>query len=340
MIIVHVNSKQSGFTLVELLVAVALGIIILAIIFSTFKSQHDSYSVQGQILMVQQNLRSAFYMITRDIQMAGHYTNLVDSEYSSDWDNNPETGDVAIRPLLYLVNDVNGVSGVKNGTDVLVIIKAGDKHRKLVSGESATAGNSFSAGLFLTDWEKNGTAKPTRDLDGDGHDDLFYYSGAGHSKYGLLVKKELGRAEIFEVDSGNNFVFKSGLIESYGEGDSIYKLDVIMYIIDNSDTAHPSLSRRNIGTDNSFTVIAEDIDNLQFEFILNDGSIVKNLDNVSNIPHIRAVKVYILARSENKIKGYSDPGSYEMGSVGSYKSADCYLRRMLSATIKIRNIAH
>ena len=334
----HKKSKQYGYTLIELLVAVGLGIIVLTIIFSTFKSQHDSYSVQGQVTMVQQNLRSALHMITLDIQMAGYFTNFVDSDYSSDWDNNPATEDVAIRPLLYLVDDVNNVSGVKNGTDVLVVVKAGNKHRELVSGESATAGSSINADLFLTEWEKNGHTKNPRDLDGDGDDDLFYYSGAGHSKYGLLVKKDLSRAEVFEVDSSNGFVFKSGLIESYGEGDSIYKLDVIMYIIDNSDPEHPCLGRRNIGTDNSFSMIAEDVENLQFEFILNDDTIVKNLDTVSSIPLIRAVKVYILARSKNEIKEYSDAGNYELGSVTGYKPGDGYLRRLLSSTIKTRNI--
>jgi hypothetical protein len=113
-----------------------------------------------------------------------------------------------------------------------------------------------------------------------------------------------------------------------------------MYIIDDSIPEHPSLSRRNIGTDNHFSEIAEDVDNLQFEFILNDGTTVKNLDITSNIPLVRAVKVYILTRSEKEIRGYTDPESYEMGSIGSYKPADGYLRRLLSVTVKIRNIGH
>ncbi len=332
------KSKLSGFTLIELLIAIALGIVVLTVIFSTFKSQLNSYSLQSQVSMTQQNLRAALYMITRDMQMAGYYTDFVHSEYSSDWDDNTATPDVAIRPLIYLVNDATGVPGVKDGTDIILIVKASDKHRELVMGESATKGDPASAGIFLTNWDKGGVSKAPRDLDGDGDDDLNYYAGAGHSKYGILVKKDLSRAEVFEIDSSNNFVFKSGLTENYNEGDSIYKLNVIMYKIDNSDPAHPSLERRNIGTDNSFTLIAQNIENLQFEFLLNDGSIVKNLDNLNDIPLIRAVKVYILARSENEIKGYSDPNSYEMGSIGVFKPSDGYLRRLLSATIKTRNI--
>lgn len=335
------KKKQCGFTLIELLVAMTLGLIILAVIFRAFQSQHDSYSVQSQVSMTQQNLRAALYMITQDIRMAGYCTGFVDSEFSSDWDNNPETTDVAIRPLIYHVNDVSGVPGLKDGTDVLLIIKASDKHRKLVSGESATAGNPSSASIFLTNWEKGSTTKPPRDLDGDGREnDLKYYSGAGHSKYGLLVKKDLTRAEVFEVDSSNDFIFKSGLLDNYCEGDSIYKLDVIMYIIDNSIPEHPCLSRRNIGTDNSFSEIAEDVDNLQFEFVLNGGETVTNLDDVNNIPLVRAVKVFILARSENEVKGYSDKKTYDMGSVDNYKPSDGYLRRLLSATVKTRNINH
>ena len=332
------KNKQMGFTLIEILVAMALGIVVLAVIFNTFTSQQDSYSLQSQVTMTQQNLRAALYMISRDIQMAGFYSNFVDSEYSSDWDDNPATNDNSIRPLIYHINDADKNffpdMTIKDKTDILVIVKASAKHRELVPGESGTFG-----GLVLTNWEKNGISRNPKDLDGDGDDDLFYYNGAGHSKYGLLVKKDLSRAEIFEVGTGDNFIFNSGLIETYGEGDEIFKLDVIMYLIDNSDPAHPTLSRRNIGTDNSFTEIAEDIDNLQFEFLLNDGAIVNNLaDDMKRIPLVRAVKTYLIARSEHEIRGHTDRNDYDMGTAGSYKPADKYLRRLLSATIKTRNL--
>jgi hypothetical protein len=329
--------RESGFSLIELLIAIALGIIILAVIFSTFKSQQDSYLLQSQVSIAQQNLRAALYMITTDIQMAGYFTSFVDAEYASDWDDNPKTSDVAIMPLFYLVNNAKGIPDVKDGTDIFIIIKASDKFRKLVAGEKGNPGDSLTAGLLLTNWVKNGKVKNARDLDGDGDIDLKYYAGAGHTKYGILVKEDLRRAEVFEVGADNGFIFRSGLIDTYGEGDSIHKLDVIMYLIDNSDPKHPCLSRRNIGTDNSFSVIAEDMDNLQFEFILRDGSIIDNLDDSKNIPFVRAIKAYLVARSEKSVKGYTDPGTYDMGAAGIYKPADDYVRRLLSSTVKTRN---
>ena len=62
---------QHGFTLVELIVAMAMTGIVMAAIYSTYKSQQDSYVAQEQVAEMQQNLRAALYMMTRDIRMAG-----------------------------------------------------------------------------------------------------------------------------------------------------------------------------------------------------------------------------------------------------------------------------
>jgi type IV pilus assembly protein PilW len=62
---------QQGFTLVELLVAMAMAGIVIGAIYSTYKSQQDSYIAQEQVAEMQQNLRAALYMMARDIRMAG-----------------------------------------------------------------------------------------------------------------------------------------------------------------------------------------------------------------------------------------------------------------------------
>jgi len=62
---------QQGFTLVELLVAMAMVGIVVGAIYSTYKSQQDSYVAQEQVAEMQQNLRAALYMMARDIRMAG-----------------------------------------------------------------------------------------------------------------------------------------------------------------------------------------------------------------------------------------------------------------------------
>ncbi len=58
--------------MVELLVAMAMAVIVMGAIYSTFKSQQDSYVNQEVVAEMQQNLRAALYMMARDIRIAGY----------------------------------------------------------------------------------------------------------------------------------------------------------------------------------------------------------------------------------------------------------------------------
>lgn len=68
----HNRRKEHGFTLTELIVAMAMAVIVMAALYSTFKSQQDSYVNQEVVAEMQQNLRAALYMIGRDIRIAGY----------------------------------------------------------------------------------------------------------------------------------------------------------------------------------------------------------------------------------------------------------------------------
>ncbi|MDH3555949.1 MAG: prepilin-type N-terminal cleavage/methylation domain-containing protein [Deltaproteobacteria bacterium] len=64
--------KRSGFTLVEILVALALAGLVSVAIFNVYISQNKSYAVQDRVAEMQQNLRAANYMMRREIMMAGY----------------------------------------------------------------------------------------------------------------------------------------------------------------------------------------------------------------------------------------------------------------------------
>lgn len=63
---------SNGFTLLELLVAMALGIIIAAAGFAFYTLQLRSQVTQQRITDMQQNLRAAMVMMAGDIRMAGY----------------------------------------------------------------------------------------------------------------------------------------------------------------------------------------------------------------------------------------------------------------------------
>jgi type IV pilus assembly protein PilW len=62
---------DTGFTLVELLVAMTISLVVMAAFYQVYSSQSRSYVVHEQVVEVQQNLRAAMFYMTRDIRMAG-----------------------------------------------------------------------------------------------------------------------------------------------------------------------------------------------------------------------------------------------------------------------------
>lgn len=63
---------QSGFTLVEMLVALLLVSTVMTIIFSTFNSMNRSFSVHEDIGEMQRNMRGAILLLGSELQMAGY----------------------------------------------------------------------------------------------------------------------------------------------------------------------------------------------------------------------------------------------------------------------------
>ena len=66
------SSKQNGFTLIEILIVMAITGIVSAALFTSFQSQQKSYVIQESVAAMQQNLRAGMEMMTQEIRMAGY----------------------------------------------------------------------------------------------------------------------------------------------------------------------------------------------------------------------------------------------------------------------------
>lgn len=63
--------NRRGFTLIELLIALVISSILIAALYKTFISQQHTYTVQEQVVDMQQNARFAINQMVREIRMAG-----------------------------------------------------------------------------------------------------------------------------------------------------------------------------------------------------------------------------------------------------------------------------
>lgn len=65
------RKRQRGLTLVEILVALTIGLVLLAGIIQIFISSKQTYRTQDALSRVQENARFAFELLGRDVRMAG-----------------------------------------------------------------------------------------------------------------------------------------------------------------------------------------------------------------------------------------------------------------------------
>lgn len=66
----------NGFTLVELLITLAISSIVLTAIYNLFISQNKLYVKEQELISMEQNLRSAMDLMSKEIRMAGYNSSL------------------------------------------------------------------------------------------------------------------------------------------------------------------------------------------------------------------------------------------------------------------------
>ncbi len=269
--------SDGGITLIELMVSMAISSVVLLGIIQTFSSQQKSYTTQIQTAMLQQNMRTAMSLILRDIQMGGYYTCIDTNTYASfvDWDPT-SAGNDSFQPIIYGQDNISSIANYKDGADIILIVKGSSDRGILIAGESASTGG---AAITIAD----------ADLDADGDDDL----DATDSKFGMLINKDLNRAQLFRVSSAapGSINTTGTFLYDFTEGATIMRVDILVYRVNDSNTNFSGsvLEINNACDSNGFQPAAEFIDDLQFSYTLSDGTTVT--DPAGNETLIRSVAV-------------------------------------------------
>lgn len=68
------KNTKNGFTVIEMVISIAIGMVILGMTHSLFFVQRDSFNVQEQLTGMQQNMRAAMDLMTAELMMAGYGT--------------------------------------------------------------------------------------------------------------------------------------------------------------------------------------------------------------------------------------------------------------------------
>jgi len=68
----NIRNTKAGFTLVELMVAMAISGVVLGSIYKVYSAQLQTHTTQQQAVEMQQTMRAVLYLMERDIRMAGY----------------------------------------------------------------------------------------------------------------------------------------------------------------------------------------------------------------------------------------------------------------------------
>ena len=103
--------KNEGVTLIELLVALALSGILMAALYRVFIGGQRIYTVQEQVVDMQQNARAAIDRMTREIRMSGYRKDILDSQGN-------------VGGFTQVITPGNNVNNIGNNDDRITIIIA------------------------------------------------------------------------------------------------------------------------------------------------------------------------------------------------------------------------
>jgi type IV pilus assembly protein PilW len=303
----------SGFTLIELMIAMAIAGLVLTVVYAAFGSQLRTHVGQQMTVEIQQNIRAAFTLMQHDIRMAG---------YDSTWRDENNDGAHDFRDSDLIDNDCDGRADAADpGLD-----ETGDLARFTAAGGHYLQFRLDRArnGDFCDSEDRIGFGfSTTRDRNRDGVADagaapLGRSIGAG----GLQPLAENFQAVAFgyAFDDDHGAALPDGEIDTNGR-------NIIWAYDSDADGLLDTL------LDSNADGLVDSADDLDGNGRIDDAALTPAVP----ISRIRAVQIWLLARTRSPLRDHLDTDTYVVGDkVLSF--ADHYKRELLTTVVNCRNL--
>lgn len=326
----RISGAHSGFTLVELMIAIVLGLLLTAVVAEVYINSKKTYRVSDNLARVQESGRYILEELGRDLRMAG-YVGCAKFVPITNNAKPPTSAWLAFSQAVngYELPSVPGgltVAEVLAGTDVIQVQRA-------IGGDLRLAGNYApnNANIQITS-------------------NLYSYQAGD-----VLLISDCSSADIFganSVSSGggnvtithstsNNLTPK--LSKIYTPSAEIMKLSTNIYYIGTGASGCPAntLCRKALS---GITLVAQplidNVENLQIDYGEDtnaDTSADKYVDatTVGNWSNVVSVRFSLLVRTGESTLADSAQTYTYYGT--SHTATDRYMRRVFTETVTLRN---
>jgi type IV pilus assembly protein PilW len=346
--------KQSGFSLIELLISIGLGLLLVLGASQVFLSSKKTYAFNEELGWMQENARFALDQLNRDVRMAGFwgcstegdFVNTINPVGGSGWQIDFTRavrgwdGDDAGYPSPEFPNSSGPVVNAATvpDSDLLTIRRADDSlgqfnvtaHKTKSAVIDVAGPHDFAEGDILVVTDCNHTA--VMQNTGNGTNKVNHNPGGSVSPGNCSKALGSNCGVIPEIDYEY----------SPDDGASVMRAQAHAYYVDLAPNGVPSLYRRVIQSGSaavSSEELVQGVENIQFvygEDLDGDGAPERYVDSddVSDWDDVTVVRLNVLVRSLAEVA--NQPQSFRFAGT-DYTPDDRFLRQQFVSTIKIRN---
>ncbi len=362
----HINLKQAGFTVVELMVGLLLSLLLVAGVLQVYLGSQTTYQVTEGLSRLQENTRTSAELLAKEIRMAGYIPCSQPEQATSIVDNTDWWTALFEQPIRGFEGEAgtssfpselttSGTKQAKVGSDAIIILRAGANvagvelydaaNQQFVLQRDAPT-NWFQAGSLMVACDSTNAR-------------LFQSSSISANRITVADKT---------LHSGllpNNV---SPISRNFGTDSQIASYSAVIYFISEASSGNGySLYRRYLnvvgGGNNEISAaeeLAEGIENMQLLYGYDgdgDGNAERYLKaddgmltgaNVDNWRNIASVKIGLLYASEDRLReGEIDNNVYVVANtqIGTSTAGttvthaqDQRKRYVASMTVSLRNL--
>lgn len=349
---------RRGFTLLEVMVAIAIAAFVTAALYATFSVQSKQFITQDLQMEMNQNMRFAVDMVSRSVRMAGYGT----SGYVTGvlGPSNPGNSSEANQLPVIIPWDANGA----NGTDAITVVYA-DPSLMMDSSNTVVEACSTTSITFRPGMMDNAT-KLTQYDSGDLLICFDYADMRGMETYLWEISGSpdltSGAIPVSDNSGYSDYDAVCGSTENLTPVMTCSKANVYTFYVDDvSDGVgpgspdHPTLMLdmdMDWPADDDVPLV-DDIEDLQFEYCVAgvsgdvDCSLAANwVDGASVVAATQAhdiwmVRMSLVARSTREEPEDLYPGSRRaLANRSAGTTTDHYLRQYFSSEITVRNLRY
>lgn len=317
------SRTQGGFGLVELMIAMTIGLILLGGVGYLYIGSRGAFRTTDNLSRIQENARYALDVMSRDIRMAGYVGcgNMASMTMKT----------IANPPVPPMTAD-NALIGYNNGsgwTNPTTITRA--------AGDVLSVMGAFSGGVNLTGnlAPQNSNVQINANPDGFATGDVLIVTNCVNADVFKATTVSSGGGTTITVNHSNSSN-TGNRVGTYGPDAFVMRMNQYSYFIGTNTATNRALYR--VGLNSQAEELVEHVHDMQLRYGLDtnaDGAVDSYSDTPATWSQVVSVTISLLMRSPDS--NISTAQQAVKFNNGTFSATDRRLYQVYSATVGVRN---